>query len=1123
MKGKASKIILVILIILVMLSVFVAVTMIAMPVLKKKDVTIAKDQTDKIKHSYANEDTSSSDSQEITRNYEIKSEETWDVSKNQDGSVMAKWTLSDKTIRISGSGEMRNWRYNEENDWHGTGYSEVIRNAVIEEGVTSIGNYAFEKCSNLESIEIIGKVTGIGNSAFYGCTSLKNVEIPDSVTKIDSKAFFKCSSLERIKIPDSVTDIDINGDIFSLCSNLKEIKVDSNNKNYIDEEGVLYNKNKTKLICYPIGKEKIEFAIPNGVTYIGMYAFFMCKSLETISIPDSAIEIEFEAFQDCSNLKTINIPNSITTIDNNAFAGCSSLESIEISNSITNIESCVFLNCSSLKNVKIPTSVTSIEYWAFSGCNSLQSIVIPDTVVNIENGAIPNKTLIYAKANSAGHKYGEKNEQGYILEGEATDVTTEYMIKNEEVWDISKNQDGSVVAKWSWPERTLKISGDGEMKNWEYNEKKDWHGRTYEGLINEIIIEKEVTNIGDRAFEDCSNLLNIEIPDNVVNIGSHAFSGCSSLKTLKMPNGIKDINFGLFGECSSLVSVNIPETVEKIGKYAFSNCNNLESINIPDSVIQIGDGAFGGCSNLENIEIPSSVNSIEDFVLSGCSKLKDIKVNSDNKRYMAEDGVLYNKNKTELLCYSAGKTEKSFVIPSSVIRIAGYAFEGCSNLTSIEIPDSVISIKNGAFKECSSLLSIEIPSSVTSIDMYVFSGCSNLKNVKLSEGVVKIESYAFENCENLTSIEIPYSLTSLAYGTFENCTRLSAIIVPETVTNIDGKAIPSSTIIYTKVNSEAHKYAEDGKQGYIIDDIGPVVIIETNGSENSKKEHKTKITVSDDGTGVDEKKLKYQWTQNEETPTKESFAQNLKNEQTITKDTGDGNWYLWIYAEDKVGNVTITRSNAFNFDNTPPVTNVEYSTTQPTIENVIATIKSNEPIQEVDGWKLSEDKMSLIKEYENNTTANGEIIEIKDLAGNSTTVTVKILNIQRKFETDQYKKVNDYIVKIKPNTTYNELIKNIQTNQTYTVKEGSKVISGTDIIKTGQVLTTQIGEQYTLVVLGDLNGDGKISLVELARISKIGAGKIKDYKEIEKMAIDANADGSINILDMAAISKLAVE
>ena len=395
-------------------------------------------------------------------------------------------------------------------------------------------------------------------------------------------------------------------------------------------------------------------------------------------------------------------------------------------------------------------------------------------------------------------------------------------------------------------------------------------------------------------------------------------------------------------------------------------------------------------------------------------------------------------------------------------------------------------------------MSVEIPSSVTSIEGYTFSGCTSL-----------------------VSVEIPSSVTSIGGSAFYGCSSLASINIPETVTNIKSEAIPSSTIIYTKVNSEAHKYAEEGEQGYIIDDEAPTVTFDPIGNESTQKQHSTKITIKDNMVGINEKKLKYQWTQSEETPSRESFTQNFENEQTITKDTGDGNWYLWIYAEDKVGNVTITRSNAFNFDNTPPVTNVEYSTTQPTIENIIATIKSNEPIQEVKGWKLSEDKMSLTKEYVNNTTANGEVIEIKDLAGNSTTVKVKILNIQKEFETDQYKIVNSYIVKIKPNTTYNEFIKNIQTNQTYTVKEGSKIISGTDIIKTGQVLTTQTGKQYTLVVMGDLNGDGKIRIIELARISKIGSGKIKDYKEIEKMAIDANADGKINILDLAVIAKLA--
>ncbi len=123
------------------------------------------------------------------------------------------------------------------------------------------------------------------------------------------------------------------------------------------------------------------------------------------------------------------------------------------------------------------------------------------------------------------------------------------------------------------------------------------------------------------------------------------------------------------------------------------------------------------------------------------------------------------------------------------------------------------------------------------------------------------------------------------------------------------------------------------------------------------------------------------------------------------------------------------------------------------------------------------------------------------------------------FTLNKYKIKNNCIIKIKPNTDYNTFIKDISTNRDYEVKDGNRILSGTDMIKTGQKLTNELGQTYTLVVTGDLDGDGKISLVELARISKIGAGKITSMTEIEKMAIDVNGDGEINIIDMAAISK----
>ena len=145
---------------------------------------------------------------EIGREYEIKEEETWDVSKNQDGSVMAKWTLEDRSLVISGNGKMKDWYFNDKDiDWHDSKYTNIIEKVIIEEGVTSIGEYAFDACSRLINIEIPEGVTSIEQSAFEECSSLTNIEISEGVTSIGDSAFKYCSSLTNIKIPEGVTRI----------------------------------------------------------------------------------------------------------------------------------------------------------------------------------------------------------------------------------------------------------------------------------------------------------------------------------------------------------------------------------------------------------------------------------------------------------------------------------------------------------------------------------------------------------------------------------------------------------------------------------------------------------------------------------------------------------------------------------------------------------------------------------------------------------------------------------------------------------------------------------------------------------------------------------------------------
>ncbi|MGM9551004.1 MAG: leucine-rich repeat protein, partial [Clostridia bacterium] len=224
-----------------------------------------------------------------------------------------------------------------------------LASITIPDGVTGIWEGAFDDCSSLSSITIPDSVTSIGDSAFLSCSSLASITIPDSVTRIGCYAFAICSSLESITIPDSVTSI---GDCaFNGCSSLESITVSEENLNYASFEGVLFNKDKTKLIRYPAGITQTEYEIPDSVTSIESHAFYRCSSLESITIPDSVTSIGGSAFSSCSSLASITIPDGVTSIGRYTFGYCRSLSSITIPDSVTSIGDSTFEGCSSLTDV----------------------------------------------------------------------------------------------------------------------------------------------------------------------------------------------------------------------------------------------------------------------------------------------------------------------------------------------------------------------------------------------------------------------------------------------------------------------------------------------------------------------------------------------------------------------------------------------------------------------------------------------------------------------------------------------------------------------------------------------------------------------------------------------------
>ncbi len=311
------------------------------------------------------------------------------------------WTYYESThsLVIAGSGEMKNYFDNwNGSEWVSTAswykYHSDIVSVTLPEGLTSIGNHAFNGFScltsliipncvtsigegafrycGLTSVTIPNSVTTIGNDAFNGCSSLTSLTIPNSVTYIGNGAFYGCSGLTSVTIPNSVTSI--CDDAFSFCSGLTFVNI----PNSVTSIGF-----QAFMGCFSL----TSVNIPNSVTSIGNSAFTWCSSLTSVTIPNSVTSIGFQTFSGCSGLTSLTIPNSVTSIGDSAFSGCSGLTSLTIPNSVTSIGDRAFSWCSGLTSLTIPNSVTSIGNGAFNNCSGLTSVTIPNSVTEIGAGA----------------------------------------------------------------------------------------------------------------------------------------------------------------------------------------------------------------------------------------------------------------------------------------------------------------------------------------------------------------------------------------------------------------------------------------------------------------------------------------------------------------------------------------------------------------------------------------------------------------------------------------------------------------------------------------------------------------------------------------------------------------
>lgn len=247
----------------------------------------------------------------------------------------------------------------------------------------------------------------------------------------------------------------------------------------------------------------------------------------------------------------------------------------------------------------------------------------------------------------------------------------------------------------------------------------------------------------------------------VTSIGHETFAGCEGLTDIELPSTLTYIGMSAFSSCIGLKKITIPSRVTTIEEYAFSNCKGLTSINIPASVAKIGNTTFLMCKELSSINVAV-----------------------DNPYFTNEGGILYDHQKTTIICVPC-QTKGIVTLPSSVTSIRDHCFFECEELAGIKLPESITRIEDYAFKGCKKLKSIEIPASVTEIGYGAFSRCESLTNVKIPTSVTSIASEAFSWCVSLKSIKIPTSVTSISTGAFMGCVNLKEINIPSGVTSIE--------------------------------------------------------------------------------------------------------------------------------------------------------------------------------------------------------------------------------------------------------------------------------------------------------------------------------------------------
>jgi len=333
-----------------------------------------------------------------------------------------------------------------------------------------------------------------------------------------------------------------------------------------------------------------------------------------------------------------------------------------------------------------------------------------------------------------------------------------------------------------------------------------------------VDLSSNLTTIGYDVFGDCKSISKIEIPKSLkkfdgtwgrgTNLSYGAFGGCSNLKTVNFEAGSTIVCAALFMGCDGIEEIELPDTITEIGDSAFKNCKNLDRITMNNGIEILESSAFEDCFSLTTINIPNTVKAISNSTFQDCTSLTEVHLSNILKEIPAST-------------FSGCKKLTTINFPSTLTTIGNSAFSGCESLPEAILPSGVEKIESNAFKNCKAMKKAAVPDTVSSIGSSAFYGCEALTDITLGSKLKKIESQTFYGCTVLPSIVIPYNVTTIGDSAFVNCTKLTQITVPRNTTSIASNAFsyPKKMTMYGPSDCYAETYASGKGIKYVTQDI----------------------------------------------------------------------------------------------------------------------------------------------------------------------------------------------------------------------------------------------------------------------------------------------------------------